>query len=76
MRFGFGFGFGSRIRKDSDSEKFRFVLPLVQSIVTGLRHDDERDDDRSRRRVSIMSRVSHIMPALISALNALFEKKH
>ena len=27
----------------------------VRSIVTGLRHDDERDDDRSHRRVSIMS---------------------
>ena len=24
-------------------------------IVTGLRHDDERDDDRSHCRVSIMS---------------------
>ena len=29
---------------------------MVRSIeVTGLRHDDERDDDRSHRRVSIMS---------------------
>ena len=27
----------------------------VRSIVTGLRHDDERDDDRSHRRISIMS---------------------
>ena len=27
----------------------------VRSILTGLRHDDERDDDRSHRRVSIMS---------------------
>ena len=27
----------------------------VRSIVTGLRHDDERDDDRSHCRVSIMS---------------------
>ena len=27
----------------------------LRSIVTGLRHDDERDDDRSHRRVSIMS---------------------
>ena len=26
-----------------------------RSIVTGLRHDDEREDDRSHRRVSIMS---------------------
>ena len=24
-------------------------------VVTGLRHDDERDDDRSHGRVSIMS---------------------
>ena len=24
-------------------------------MMTGLRHDDERDDDRSHRRVSIMS---------------------
>ena len=27
----------------------------VRSNVTGLRHDDERDDDPSHRRVSIMS---------------------
>ena len=27
----------------------------VWSFMTGLRHDDERDDDRSHRRVSIMS---------------------
>ena len=27
----------------------------VRSIMTGLRHDDERDDDRSHRCVSIMS---------------------
>ena len=31
------------------------TLVKVRRIVTGLRHDDERDDDRSHRRVSIMS---------------------
>ena len=36
-------------------ENFLWHLVKVQSIVTGLRHDDERDDDRSHRRVSIMS---------------------
>ena len=33
----------------------KFQVTSVRSIVTGLRHDDERDDDRSHRRVSIMS---------------------
>ena len=36
-------------------ENFMGRLVKVRSIVTGLRHDDERDDDRSHRRVSIMS---------------------
>ena len=31
------------------------TLTEVRSIVTGLRHNDGRDDDRSHRRVSIMS---------------------
>ena len=35
--------------------KFPVTSVKVRSIVTGLRHDDERDDDRSHRRVSIMS---------------------
>ena len=36
-------------------ENFLWHLVKVRRIVTGLRHDDERDDDRSHRRVSIMS---------------------
>ena len=36
-------------------ENFLWHRVMVRSIVTGLRHDDERDDDRSHRRVSIMS---------------------
>ena len=36
-------------------ENFLWHRVKVRSIVTGLRHDDERDDDRSHRRVSIMS---------------------
>ena len=37
-------------------ENFLWHLVKVRSIVTGLCHvDDERDDDRSHRRVSIMS---------------------
>ena len=38
-------------------ENFLWHLVKARSIVTGLRqrHDDERDDDRSHRRVSIMS---------------------
>ena len=36
-------------------ENFLWHRVKVQSIVTRLRHDDERDDDRSHRRVSIMS---------------------
>ena len=38
-------------------ENFLWHLVKVRSIVTGygLRHDGERDDDRSHRRVSIMS---------------------
>ena len=36
-------------------ENFLWHLVKVRSIVTGLRHDDERDDDRSHRRVSIRS---------------------
>ena len=36
-------------------ENFLCHLVKVRSIVTGLRQDDERDDDRSHRRVSTMS---------------------
>ena len=36
-------------------ENFLWHRAKVRSIMTGLRHDDERDDDRSHRRVSIMS---------------------
>ena len=36
-------------------ENFLWHRVKVRSIVTGLHHDDERDDDRSHRRVSIMS---------------------
>ena len=36
-------------------ENFLWHRVKVRSIVTGLRRDDERDDDRSHRRVSIMS---------------------
>ena len=36
-------------------ENFLWRLVKVRSITTGLCHDDERDDDRSHRRVSIMS---------------------
>ena len=36
-------------------ENFLWHLVKVRSIVTGLRHDDERDDDRSHRRISIVS---------------------
>ena len=36
-------------------ENFLWHRVKVRSIVTGLRHDDERDDDRSHRRVSNMS---------------------
>ena len=36
-------------------ENFLWHRVKVRSIVAGLRHDDERDDDRSHRRVSIMS---------------------
>ena len=36
-------------------ENFLWHRVKVRSILTGLRHDDERDDDRSHRRVSIMS---------------------
>ena len=37
------------------TENFLCYRVKVRSIVTGLRHDDERDDNRSHRRVSIMS---------------------
>ena len=36
-------------------ENFLWHRVKVRSIVTWLRHDDERDDDRSHRRVGIMS---------------------
>ena len=36
-------------------ENFLWHRVKVRSIVTGLRRDDERDDDHSHRRVSIMS---------------------
>ena len=36
-------------------QKVTKISVKVRSIVTGLRHDDERDDDRSHRRVSMMS---------------------
>ena len=36
-------------------ENFLWHRVKVRSSVTGLRHDDERDDDRSHCRVSIMS---------------------
>ena len=36
-------------------ENFQWHRVKVRSIVTGLRRDDERDDDRSHLRVSIMS---------------------
>ena len=36
-------------------ENFLWHRVKVRSIATSLRHDDERDDDRSHRRVSIMS---------------------
>ena len=45
-------------KKPTSTRKLRkFLVTSGQGrrIVTGLRHDDERDDDRSHRRVSIMS---------------------
>ena len=36
-------------------ENFLWQLVKVRSIVTGLHHDDERDDDRSHRRIGIVS---------------------
>ena len=45
-------------------ENFMWRLVKVRSIVTGLCHDDERDDDRSHRRVSIMSSLdAGLIPA-------------
>ena len=43
------------LRGPESYENFLWHRVKVWSIVTGLRHDDERDDNRSHRRVSIMS---------------------
>ena len=44
-----------KVQVPESYENFLWHRVKVRSIVTGLRHDDERDDDRSHRRVSIMS---------------------
>ena len=44
-----------KYQKVESYENFLWHRVKVRSIVSGLRHDDERDDDRCHRRVSIMS---------------------
>ena len=45
-------------------ENFLWHRVMVRSIeVTGLRHDDERDDDRSHRRVSRRGRITSSLDA-------------
>ena len=44
-----------KVQVPESYENFLWHLVKVRSIVTRLRHDHERDDDRSHRRVSIMS---------------------
>ena len=56
-----------QLQEPESYENFLWHRVKVRSIVTGLRHDDERDDDRSRRRVSIMSSLDVNWRGLIPA---------